>query len=383
MQDAGKSVIVAFMLGESATRLTQSGFLNIDATLAAAYLEKGLFDTVYWLTYDANDAEVLAQLKAEGKIAQGIELLTPPSWANRGLGKLWYSVAAPWIHRQQFRAAEACICQQTSGSWTGFIGKLLFGTRFVYRYGHSLWRRHWDRKQWLRLAFSWPLDRILTRFSDHTLVCTHLDYHNNRHIRTVTLCPNFIDTRSINDLPPWAERQERAVYVGRLMSFKNVFNMVEACARVGWPLEVFGDGPLRQEMMAHAEKVGAEVIFHGIQPNEVIREHLPSFKYHLLVSNFEGMPKALLEGMAAGSLCLVTPIFGCTEIIDDGINGLVAGGEDVDSLVALFEKAKTADGQRLGEQAVAKIHSHYSLERVVELHQQALFDQPPIVSAQT
>jgi glycosyltransferase involved in cell wall biosynthesis len=200
-----------------------------------------------------------------------------------------------------------------------------------------------------------------------------LDFDYNRGIKNVILCPNFIDTKTLPPQRPWNERQERGAFVGRLMPFKNVFNMVEACAKAGMPLDVYGDGPLRQDMEEHAKKVGAEVVFKGIRPNDEIREALPNYKYHFLVSNYEGMPKALLEGMAAGALCIVSPIYGCTEIIDHEVNGIIAPGLDVDSLVEAIEQARRSEGQVLGDNAVDKIQRQYSLDRVVDLHQKALF----------
>ncbi len=370
-----RTIVVLFSLGMSAIRWQEMGIFEKEKILSEAYLKHGLASRVVWLSYHPGDPEFVARLQAEGKLEAAIEVLPAPSWGTHKLGRVIYSLTAPWYHRKALRQATAIINNQTSGCWTGLIARALLGSRFVYRYGHSLWRRHLDRGQYGRLALSWPMDRLALAVADHTLVCTRSDAHHARSAKTLSLCPNFIDTDSLALPPPIQTRQERGIYVGRLMPFKNLFNLISACAAEKLPLDIYGDGPLATELQLHAQALQADVRFFGVRTNSEVRRQMLQCRYHFLVSNYEAMPKALLEGMAAGCVCLVSPNYGCAEIIDDGENGLVASGFELEDLRRLIRRARTFDTQRLSDGALAKVVKQYSLNRVVELHRFALLGE--------
>ncbi|MBY5994260.1 glycosyltransferase family 4 protein [Ferrimonas balearica] len=367
------TILVVFSYGMSVSRWKSMGILAKEKVIFEAYLSSGLADQVLWFTYDPNDAALVAEEQAAGRLAAGIRVLPAPSWASGALGKLAYSLVGPWLKRDDFAGAQAVINHQTSGCWTGLIARTLTGTRFVYRYGHSLWRRHLDRRQYARLAFSWPLDRLALACSDHALVCTHSDYQATPRSSKISHCPNFIDLAGVPQISwPPAKRADRAVYVGRLMPFKNLFSLVEACADARLPLDLYGDGPLREELEALANRLGADCRFLGVRPNEEVRAALVEYRWFFLVSNYEAMPKALLEGMAAGCACIVSPNYGCAEVVEDGVDGLITEDFSADAIVAAIERGRQADLDALSQAAVSKVRHHYSLDRVLALHRRAL-----------
>lgn len=51
---------------------------------------------------------------------------------------------------------------------------------------------------------------------------------------------------------------------------------------------------------------------------------LPSYR--------EGLPKVLLEGMAAGLPCVTTDVPGCREVVEDGVNGLLVPARNAEAL---------------------------------------------------
>ena len=95
----------------------------------------------------------------------------------------------------------------------------------------------------------------------------------------------------------------------------------------------------------------------------------------VLPSRWEGMPNALLEGMACGLPCVATRVSGSEDIIQHGINGLLVESEDyqdmAQALLTLLRDPGLA--QKYGQAAHGTVDRHYSLERVmdryVELYQ--------------
>lgn len=82
-----------------------------------------------------------------------------------------------------------------------------------------------------------------------------------------------------------------------------------------------------------------------------------------LTSKNEGMPNSLLEAMACGQCCLVTPVSGSSDIVDDGIDGYFITNP-AELAVRLTELMRDpARRQQLGEAARLKAQE-YSLEIV-------------------
>jgi glycosyltransferase involved in cell wall biosynthesis len=132
----------------------------------------------------------------------------------------------------------------------------------------------------------------------------------------------------------------RVTTVARLYVTKGLTFLLEAIARVKivhptTQFEVYGDGPLREELLAYAEKLGLDgkEIFVGAFTN---REELPLIMaktdIYVMSSVLEGLPIALLEAMAYGRAIVTTPVGGIREVIEDGVNGILCEPRDPDCL---------------------------------------------------
>jgi glycosyltransferase involved in cell wall biosynthesis len=120
------------------------------------------------------------------------------------------------------------------------------------------------------------------------------------------------------------------VYVGRLAPEKQLPLLVEAFARVrracpAASLALVGDGPRRHELQSLAARLGLEdeVRFAGAVSSSGVREWLGAADVFALVSSLEGFPCSLSEAMAAGLPSVVSDIPGNTQLVRDGVHGLV------------------------------------------------------------
>ena len=86
---------------------------------------------------------------------------------------------------------------------------------------------------------------------------------------------------------------------------------------------------------------------------------LPS--YHL-----EGLPYALLEGMAAGLVPIVTRVGAIPDVVTPGLHGLFVPPRDPQAVAAALETlhADRAALGRMGAAARERVKSHYSVDRV-------------------
>jgi glycosyltransferase involved in cell wall biosynthesis len=98
---------------------------------------------------------------------------------------------------------------------------------------------------------------------------------------------------------------------------------------------------------------------------------------------YEGFPNVIVEGMAAAKPVVGTRIGAIPEIIDDGINGLLAApGDSVDLAARILQLWERPDeARRLGEAGLAKARHAYS-ERQVAQHLEVAYAQAMRLAAQ-
>ena len=118
------------------------------------------------------------------------------------------------------------------------------------------------------------------------------------------------------------------VCVGRLSEQKAIDILLLAVARVlqdGVPCKcvIAGDGPLRKQLceQALALNLSGHVFFEGF--HEDVRPYLRAADAFILTSRREGLPLAVLEGMAFGLPCIVTNVGGNAEAITHMVEGIV------------------------------------------------------------
>lgn len=125
--------------------------------------------------------------------------------------------------------------------------------------------------------------------------------------------------------------------VGRLEITKGIRYLIEAFALVhrDFPqtrLVLLGEGRFRGEYEQQVSDLGLEdrVRFLGFQPN--IPQLLHGLDAFVMASIAEGMPRGILEAMAAGVPCVATRVGGIPEILGDGRFGILAGPADPNAL---------------------------------------------------
>ena len=163
--------------------------------------------------------------------------------------------------------------------------------------------------------------------------------------------------------------------VGRLVPIKNLHLFLNAAAKVHQQLPhiyftLIGDGELRQELEAYAQKLGINdrVIFAGW------RRDLPQIYADLdavvICSDNEGTPASLIEAMAAGCPVISTHVGGVPDIIIDGKTGRLVPPRDASSLagamLAIFQSPATT-GQMAQQAREFALHNFNSQRLISDL----------------
>lgn len=82
---------------------------------------------------------------------------------------------------------------------------------------------------------------------------------------------------------------------------------------------------------------GDKIIYKGVTQD--IRKYMKHATAMCLSSNMEGMPMTIIEAMSVGCIAIATPVGGCINMIDDGINGFLSSDMSVDAYAESLEMA--------------------------------------------
>lgn len=127
--------------------------------------------------------------------------------------------------------------------------------------------------------------------------------------------------------------------VGNLRSAKAHDDLLESFVVVSKAvpearLLVVGDGPLRSELSARAERLGVAGSVRWLGRRTDVPEILPVFDVFVLSSRREGFPVALLEASSAGVPIVATNVGGVGEVIRDRVTGRLVPPERPDLLAS-------------------------------------------------
>ena len=140
----------------------------------------------------------------------------------------------------------------------------------------------------------------------------------------------------------------RIVYTGRMtQQQKRIIDTVngacDAVARIpGTFFDFIGDGSERRacEQIVAQRGCSDRIRFLGRMSSQEIRKVLPTYHIFLLLSDYEGLPLALLEAASAGLVPICTRVqSGVGELVEHQVSGVFV--EDrADSLIAALQKLK-------------------------------------------
>ena len=131
-----------------------------------------------------------------------------------------------------------------------------------------------------------------------------------------------------------------------------------------WKLEIYGHiyNTKLPEIINHKQE---RIFWKGWCNN--INEMLQTKSIFILASRFEGCPNSLIEAMSQGCACIITNCAGgAKEMIDDGINGLIAESENINDIAAKLQLL--IDNENLRRELSAK-----AIEKVKQFDKNAFF----------
>lgn len=188
--------------------------------------------------------------------------------------------------------------------------------------------------------------------------------------------PNGIDLERFprSEQPPrWSAREAKIVMASRFAKQKDHQSLIKALALLKAKgltpvLELAGAGSprLRKQTQSLVQQLGVQDQVRFLGNVHDLPQRLAQAQIFVLSTHWEGMPLALVEGMAAGCACVGSSVVGVKEVLEHQHNGLQVPESDAEALAESLEKLllNTALAQQLGLQARKDAFSMYGRQHM-------------------
>jgi len=176
----------------------------------------------------------------------------------------------------------------------------------------------------------------------------------------------YVQTDEFDVRTPFAERERRVGFLGRLDEEKNVRELAAVAKRL--PEDVtftfVGDGDLREwlETELAAEIESGAVEMRGWVDHDDVPAELNRLSLVVLPSEpTEGLPTSILEALACGTPVYATPVSGVPDVVRDGETGFLMADTDPAAIRAdLLEILDRSDLSTISANGRALIEAEYS-----------------------
>jgi glycosyltransferase involved in cell wall biosynthesis len=194
------------------------------------------------------------------------------------------------------------------------------------------------------------------------------------------------DARRLLELPS-PETARVVGWVGRLSLEKGIDVFVDAMARLrneDVVACVVGDGAERDRERAHAERVGAPIIWKGMIP--LASRLSPAFDVFVQSSRTEGTPIALLEAIAAETPIVATRVGGVPDVVSANEAMLVAPDDPAALAEAIRDvlanpKAAAERARRAKDRLATAFSADAWLDRHEEIYARAAAERRRAIGA--
>jgi len=205
--------------------------------------------------------------------------------------------------------------------------------------------------------------------------------------RKLVVVPNAVDPDRFD--PEYDHDPTRLTFVSSLIHRKGVRELIDAVDRLSadgppvFELSIAGAGPLKDSIEELAERHD-HITYHGFVSEGEKCRLLSTGDVFVLPSHAEGLPIAMLEGMAGGNAIVSTTVGSIPEVIDDDGGVLVEPGDSAALADAIGSLARddTRVGQ-MGRENRALVRDRYAWTTVAKRITRVYHEVTPRTAART
>lgn len=194
--------------------------------------------------------------------------------------------------------------------------------------------------------------------------------------RRLKLILNGVDIDEIKESAPLQRKyidKFTVGYIGQLIERKDMSTLISAVhslrkTRENIRLIILGDGVKRKELQTECDQLGISSIveFHGFRPDAA--SWLKTFDVFALPSRLEGIPRCIMEALAAMIPVIASDIPGNTNLVVNGETGLLFPVGDSHKLAACLEfmMDHPVQAKEMAMRGNEKVESEYSNRKMAQ-----------------
>ena len=163
------------------------------------------------------------------------------------------------------------------------------------------------------------------------------------------------------------------ISIGRLEKVKDHRTLLSALsilAKKGLDFSclLVGDGSLKRELVELSHRLGLDGKCHFLGTRDDIPELLSISDIFVFSSLFEGLPRAIMEAMAASLPVVATDVGGVSELVGDGVTGILVPPGDGEAMASGIQKLLQDSDlrERMGASGLKKIKEEFSFDEMAD-----------------
>jgi glycosyltransferase involved in cell wall biosynthesis len=248
---------------------------------------------------------------------------------------------------------------------------------------HDVYADGWIQRYGLKGYLMAFFEKIMLRLS-YTIIVTVSDASKEKIMaagvpeKAIKIIPNGVDLAEFEKVRVEKSKKPRIVYLGRLVEYKHVDDLLRAFSGLNLDAELFviGEGPERENLKNLARNLGIEnkVFFMGFVGEHRKIELLKSAHVLALPSTVEGFAIVLIEAMAAGTPVIAADIPAVHMSVKDEVTGLFFRPRNVDELKAKLERLLTDSvlWTKLSRNGYELVREKFSWEKIANEFERTL-----------
>ncbi|MDM4765553.1 glycosyltransferase [Pelomonas sp. SE-A7] len=312
------------------------------------------------------------QARVDALRERGLEVEVLPGWSH--LATIWalYRLCKRW--RPDVLVAHG-FPEHILGRWAGWLA----GVPALVQIEHNSRERYSAWKLW---QARWLSRRSARLVGVSEGVRQSLVELGMPEALTMAI-PNGIDLGrfAAAESRPYEQREPGIVMSARFARQKDQETLIHALALLrkrGLAPKLYLAGAGKANLRKRAEELvrelglGSQVWFLGHHPN--LPELLMSQQLFVLSTHWEGMPLALVEGMAAGCACVASNVPGVEGVFEHGRSGLLVPERNENALADALERLLLEPGYAAGLASEARLHAlrHHGHELMMRRYEMLL-----------
>jgi len=356
-------LVLFFTLGVSLRSWEETGYLQREVSYYRRLSEH--VGPITFVTY-GDERDLALEDKLGGiRVLANTDAISPEQFVRK----------VPHLHHELVASATILKSNQIKGAQVVIDAATATGGTAIIRCGYLLSRFRANTDISMRMKFGlWRREANIFHQADRVFLPTEEDARYARRWYAlpspkVVIMPNFVDTTLFAPRDDVECEPGLVGFVGRLAPQKNLPALIEAMAGLkGARLRLIGEGPQQRDLSELAKRYRVEVEMLGPIPHENLPRLLAECEIFILPSLYEGLPKALLEAMAAGLPVIATKVQGSGGVIRHRQTGWLCEDTSVDSLrkalIALLEDSRLRT--QIGRAARQYVVQNFSMEHVLQ-----------------